>query len=519
MTSRRRSRTARSRPLWGYAPLGVGLVLVVAMVALAPSRVPADRAGAGGGTATEVGEGRTASGWGTSVTPCDDRGLQVPGDGYSPPCFAFDGDNGGATSPGVSGDTITVSYRLTAEPNVIGLLAQLAGMEFDETYEDLERTARGLVDYFNENFQFYGRHIELEGYQGRGGLLAELFGGGQENATGDALTAADEIGAFADVTALTQPYADALYRNQVVAFGAPYMSREWFEGRRPYAWSSVPDCTAVSEAATEYANKRLVGRPAEYAGGDLRDRERRIAIIAPDNLEYQQCVDAGLRVMEEAGNEVDLRLDYVLDVAQAATQAPSLLAKLKDNGITSVACACDPLTLMSLAGEANAQDYQPEWLIMGVGFGDLDLVGQMIQSAAPGQWDRAFGGSPQAAQPAFGTSEAYRAYRSVRDDEPSLLVDVVYYQLLPLALGVQMAGPDLTPENLETGLFAYPGGTGVAGTWDFSPGHYTPVTDIREVWWDGDRRSAFNGQTGTYVDDGERYERGHLPEGDPEVFR
>ena len=90
----------------------------------------------------------------------------------------------------------------------------------------------------------------------------------------------------------------------------------------------------------------------------------------------------------------------------------------------------------------------------------------------------------------------------MRDDEPSLLVDLIYYQLLMLALGIQMAGPDLTPETFETGLFAYPGGTGQAGAWDFSPGHYTPVTDIREIWWDPDKISPFNGEPGTYVDNG-----------------
>jgi hypothetical protein len=275
----------------------------------------------------------------------------------------------------------------------------------------------------------------------------------------------------------------------------------------------------VAEATTEYANKRLIDRPAEFAGGDLRGRTRRIAIIAPNNLEYQQCVDAGLAVVDDAGNEIDLELEYVLDIAQAASQAPGIVAKLQDEGITSVAFAGDPLTLMALAAEANAQDYEPEWLMMGVGFSDLDLVGQLIDAAAPGQWQRAFGTSPQGVQETYGTSEAYRAYTSVRDDEPSLLVDVVYYQLLPLMLGIQMAGPELTPETLETGLFSYPGGTGVAGTWDFTADGYTPVIDIREIWWDPDARSPFNGEPGTYADNGRRHRRGELPEGDPEVFQ
>lgn len=517
--ARARAHVRRRRLLRGYTPLAVGALLAVAMVALAPSRIPDEIASAGDIAATEVPDGQTATGWGQGVAPCADRERQVETDGYSPPCFVWDDSagNGGATTTGVTEDEVTVSYRLTAEPNAIGLLAQMAGMPFDETNEDLARTAEGLIDYFNENYEFYGRRLVLEGYEGRGTLTGELFGGGQEAATNDALRVV-EIGAFADVTALSQPYADALARNQVVGFGAPYMSREWFADRRPYAWSSTPDCSGVSEIASEYGNKRVMGRPAAYAGGNLAGQPRRMAVIAPNNLEYQQCVDAGIAVVEEAGNEMDLRLEYVLDLAQTSTQAPGLVARLKDAGITSVTFAGDPLMLLALTSEANAQDYHPEWLLVGVGFTDLDLVGQLIQAAAPGQWDRAFGGSPMAPQPTYGTSEAYRAYKSVRDDEPSLLVDVVYHQLLPLALGVQMAGPELTPETFETGLYAYPEGTGVAGTWDWTPGNYTPVVDVREIWWDPDRPSPFNGAPGTYVDAGLRFRAGEVPEGEPEVF-
>jgi hypothetical protein len=82
-----------------------------------------------------------------------------------------------------------------------------------------------------------------------------------------------------------------------------------------------------------------------------------------------------------------------------------------------------------------------------------------------------------------------------------------------------MAGPELTPETFEAGLFALPERTGQAGTWDFSPGHYTPVTDIREMWWDADTISPFNNQPGTYLDRGERWTRDEIPEGDPEVLQ
>jgi hypothetical protein len=83
---------------------------------------------------------------------------------------------------------------------------------------------------------------------------------------------------------------------------------------RPYEWSNFPDCTIASEAATEYGTKKVLGKPAEFAGGDLAGRTRTLGLIAPNNLEYQQCADVGQQVIEDAGFKLDFRADYVLDL-------------------------------------------------------------------------------------------------------------------------------------------------------------------------------------------------------------
>ena len=103
------------------------------------------------------------------------------------------------------------------------------------------------------------------------------------------------------------------------------------------------------------------------------------------------------------------------------------------------------------------------------------------------------------------------------NEDPSQLVDLIYNQLYLLALGIQMAGPDLTPETFETGMFAYPEGTGPAGTWKFEQGHYTGIIDIRIMWWQGDN-SPWNNQPGVYMDDGTRVRQGEVPDGELKVF-
>ncbi|MBI2710877.1 MAG: hypothetical protein HYX34_14465 [Actinobacteria bacterium] len=507
---------AQGRLLKGYAPLAVALLVIAAIVVVRPSTAPDALVSQAAKAGTK---GQPATGWGKTVTACKDRAKQVEGDSYSPPCFAFTGGNGGATTTGVTAKTITVTYRRTAEPNVLSLLATLMGIKFDETPKDFERTMAGLVDYFNKNFQLYGRRMVLEPYQGAGTLAAELTGGGQEAANNDGIKAATELKAFADITAVTQPYSEGLIKQRVIALGAPYMSREWFTTRRPFAWSLASDCSVVAEGASEYGLKRLIGRPAVYAGGKLKGKTRKLAVIAPNNPQYQQCTKAGLAVIKKAGKKIDYVTDYALDLGRIPNFAKSISAQIVSKGITTVSCFCDPLMLLNLTSEIDSQGLQPEWIVTGVGFGDLDLIGQGLAKKNK-QWNRAFGASPLAQQPPRSQSPGYRAFKSVRpNEEPSQVVDVFYYQLYQLALGIQMAGPDLTPTTFETGMFTYPKASGPAGTWDYFPQSYTPIVDAREVWWDPNKVSPFNGQKGSYASTDKRFALKDVPPGQPQVFR
>jgi hypothetical protein len=149
---------------------------------------------------------------------------------------------------------------------------------------------------------------------------------------------------------------------------------------------------------------------------------------------------------------------------------------------------------------------------MGIALTDTDPVGQLYDQS---QWRRAFGTTSLGpALPKRG-SLGYFAYKSVRDDEPASSVDQIYAQLHLLATGIHMAGPTLTPSTFERGLFAYPGGTGPAGTVRFGPGDYTPADDAMEIFWDPEAVSPNNGKKGAYRTTGRRYRPDEWPAGDP----
>jgi hypothetical protein len=330
---------------------------------------------------------------------------------------------------------------------------------------------------------------------------------------------AEEIGAFADLSATSEPYAGALAKRKVIGFGTPYLSRAWHEQRAPYAWSLATDGSIVSELAGEYAVKRLYGKPAVYAGGvagdgqPLKDRPRNIATLAPENSWYQESVENAQEVVRKGGQQPGFNRKYVLDLATMSDQATSIIAQLKDRNITTVLCGCDPILPVFLSGVANRENYYPEFIIVGTALTDADIVGQL--------WNQQF------AAHAFGVSSlepflppqntiAYQAYKKVRGDEPAFSVDLIYYQMYMLAIGLQGAGPNLTPATFEQGMFAYPPKLGPVGLWKFGPGDRTAANDVREIYWDPSAISTYNGKAGSYLGTSkERWQPGQIPPGNP----
>jgi hypothetical protein len=305
--------------------------------------------GGPGGTTSGDGGGTGGTGGGGSqggVSPCTDRTLQVPGDPYSPPCYAFSGDNGGATHQGVTAKEIVISVRTLEGPTAAEIFADISGESVNDSPEAYTDTAQALAEYFSSRFQLYGRKIKLVFFRGEGVGASELLGGGKAQALSDATKAAKEIKAFADISAITIPYADALAQQKVVNIGSPYPSREWFVSRRPYSWSLFPDGTNVVESgAAGFTSRFPPGSNADYAGPSVKGKKRVFAIVAPENQEYQESVQAFMRKAEAAGLPIVLNMKYKLDISSMPNQASNIIAQLKDRGVTSVICACDPVML------------------------------------------------------------------------------------------------------------------------------------------------------------------------------
>jgi hypothetical protein len=490
--------------------------------------IPVSGGAAAGATAAQATAGQPGAAAGAQgaaatggVQPCPDRAKQVPGDPYSPPCVTFSGDNGGATYRGVTGTDITVAVRELEGPTAGEIFAQLSGQQVISSPQAVENTILALADYFSTRFNFYGRKIKIVFYKGQGNGATELLDGGKEQALADAVKVSQEIGAFADISGITLPYADALFQQGVVNFGAPYPSRDWFVQRRPFSWSTFPDGTNVVESSSADTIGRMpAGSTADYAGAALKGKPRVFGIVAPENQEYQESVNRYTELLGKAGIVPKINLKYKLDTSSMPNQASNIIAQLKDAGVTTVLCGCDPVMLaLGLVPKANEQDYQPEWATAGLAFVDQDIVSQLMD---PTQWAHAFGIAYNAESEPEGASFPYAAYKQMRpDDEPAFGVEELYYQLYQMSIGLQMAGPNLNPSTFEAGMFAYPAASGPRGLWHFAEGDYTTTDDFREIWWDPNKVSGQNNKPGAWVqlNGGARYTASNAPSGPAPWFQ
>ncbi|HEY1826395.1 MAG TPA: hypothetical protein VGF87_00160 [Acidimicrobiales bacterium] len=560
-----RWRAARIRLFRGYAPLLVLIAAFALITTLTPTVAPerdvvtqrvglssptgsaastnagtassGATSGATGGTASSTGPSATAttgaagvptsSGAGAAaaasknVGTCPGQALQVPADPYSPPCMTFSGNNGGTTSSGVTGSTITLSYRINADyANLQQSFGNLSAAAPAVSVSDLERTWQGIVTYFNDHYQFYGRKLKLVFFNGQGTLANEIQGQGQAQADADALTAAQQIGAFAEMNGLEGVYGNALAQQKVIAVTPAIEANSSMTADAPYLWSQDPTCTQAVEAVMDFVAKQLANKPAAYAGGSLQGQTRKFALIAPENPNYQICANEAVALAKAAGFSINDDLAYDVNASTLATQDDNFVAKMAADGDTSVILLTDAISPLLLTDRADEQGYFPEWIETGVASLDTDGAGQVYQ---PAEWSHAFGISFDGPTVSLEQTLGYDAYTSVESDQPSASVATAAFEALQLiAIGIQMAGPDLTPQSFAAGMFAYPGSQNSSpnlnfGAWKFTPASYAAPASSWAIYYNPTKPSTEDGQTGAYIVATPDYPIGSYPSGSPTV--
>jgi hypothetical protein len=445
------------------------------------------------------------------------RGVrQLSFSAYSALCVPrWSGNNGGSTAHGVTKDTITVSFRIS-NSGESGAVEAVAGPALNTTQQQYLADLQTYVTLFNKQFELYGRHVVVKSFQGQGDWVQEYQGQDLAAAEADAETAAKTVGAFADASTIaevsTPPYTQDLANNHVIGIGGVSASQRFFESNAPYTYAIGGTVTNLDQFYTPLVCQRMVGLPAIFSGdATYQKTTRKFGLIYPDNPDYA-AVGKSLEAHLKACGANPYPVSYSIDIPTLQQQDTNIMAQMHSRGITTVVCVCDLLSPNFLTTAADGQQYYPEWL-------DADGGDPYGQTYRQDQWNHAI--VPGGTSPNINRSEAYRAYRLVHPNSaPQEQYFYLAYQVaLQLFDAIQNAGPNLTPNTFEQGMFSLPSSAPGAelGHWGFGRNHFTTLDRIPIGYWDPNKTSPMNGKAGTYISCSGADGREH-PFGDPAAF-
>jgi hypothetical protein len=490
----------------------------------------------GGGSASGSGGPTSATGGGSAQLPPGATPTNGPPDMshckgakqhdityYAPPCVPKwgGGDNGGATYTGVTDKEIKVIvYNSKADPAVDQLLK---GVDLSSSNAEEEAFRAAAEKFINAHYEFYGRTLKLETYNGTCDLLPPL----PECFRNEMKEIVDKTHPFFVIwnTPLASAAFDELSKRGVPNAGGHHFSDTFSTQRRPFHYDWRMSGTRVARYLAEYWCSRMAGGKAKYGadspedrpeeGGPMTLRTRKLGVITPIDPANTVVLNEFKGMVRNCGGGVRAVYQYAQDIDRAQEQRKAGISKMKAAGVSTLMCICDGIAPYFMVVTEDEDRYWPENIVPGTGGMDFDAVGRLYNGSTT--WGRALGISTLPVLEAYANNDAARVWHAAGNsgNPPYNLAinDWAYYEMV--ANMIQMAGPDLNPGTLERGAFSlrYPSNNPLHDARSFAPGDYTEVDDIKEVYWSRTAASNLDGKPGTYLsqNNGRRYGPGQMP--------
>jgi hypothetical protein len=458
-------------------------------------------------------------------------------DPLSPPCVStFSGDNGGKTYRGVSEDDITVVVYLGCSGNNNTFAPTSQGQESMEcgSWDDIDeppqdddflvtRILKRYSVYFNSRYQTYGRHVHMYAFYSHDVVAVTGPGGCREDCRRqDAAETLELRDPFAVLTSydrgFTDAYSEAVARKGVLNFGGSSHDEAFYRRYPGLLWNYAPTFEQQADLYASALCRQVAKEPVSFSGvsGDM-GKKRKFGILFSNeegdpyysgvkNRVVKRLAECGVAKPPEHGY-ADGGCSISCDPAAGPTHAAEL-TDLRNQGVTTI------LWIGAQTGEYPQQarriNWLPEWIVFGDGTQEDFITGRY--------------GNQDVWEHIWTVSNVTKIEResdqlcalAMREVDPNFQdVDVpwacdFYDDLRQLFTGIQVAGPKLSPETVDSGFHAIPA---VPSTNPqipacfYRPKDYTCVKDAITMWWDRDGQiPGWSGQ-GCFrtVEGGKRY--------------
>ncbi|MHB8507993.1 MAG: hypothetical protein ACYDGR_04995 [Candidatus Dormibacteria bacterium] len=419
-------------------------------------------------------------------------------DPLSPPCVAaWQGDNGGVTMHGVTADQITV-VDVDLYNSRQGDYTSAISVN-DTPYI---RTMKVLLRYFMTRFETYGRTVHIVGSNYSG--------------TSPSGTEVDQrFGApFAVLNASTDDYA----RKKIFEFiegldqaGAGYATRSSLADVAPYIWRLDPSTETTTSAGASWFCRSIAGKPAALANDATLAIQTRRAALAYDDSSGKPGANAFADAVRGlCGFEFQFSFD--ITDSRAQSNAAAMMQAQQDTTLLCFRCSY----FYAMDQSLQRIGYFPEHLFIAD-----PAVNYSGRRETPTEYRGASGISFHWRARPLAETYWWQAYQSVDStNTPDAWQGFSAYEsMLQLFSAIQLAGPHLTPANLEQGMRTWirTSPDPFSPTASYAPGTYDFVDDFAWFRWDPSGTPPGGSQTeiapgaspgGCYrmVDDGRRFD-------------
>ena len=443
-------------------------------------------------------------------------------DPQSPPCVPYYDpklNNGGATAPGVTKDQITIALP--------------------EQFFENKTVPLQLFDFFNKRYEFYGRRLVMRKFSPSGCGDAGTPKPAEQRA--DAIAVQEELQAFASLAycnanGADRAYYDALADRKVISVPDGNLitgTESAYARKAPYQYNVQAGVNVIMANTAQFVCAKLAGRKPIYAGASQRDpASRKFGVIST------RATDGSTPDLQPLRDGLKRCGVTLTEVQEEATADPSrngvnAMVTMRDKGVTSVLCFCGAGdTRGKYMPAASGQGYQPEWVLTSYGGNDLDnsFSGG---NAPPDQTGHVIGITTRNK---LLPKQDMPWYWAVREAEPTsdpqgntyYASNSRYYQLLLLASGIQLAGPNLTAATFEKALhaarFPNPGAAGppyYQARVGFEGRRHVMSVDAAMYWYDPNRAGTIDPTVPgaiCYAERGRRSTLGQWVRSDPTFY-
>ncbi len=374
-------------------------------------------------------------------------------------------DNGGATAPGVTRDTIKIVIVAAADPTTVP--SDIAGAVLGGTNQATNKTGTLSDAARDENkmlasfYETYGRKLDIEFYT-RTGL-------DEASQRADALAIAEKK-PFAVLAAL--PITGQLLADKkIISFDTP-SDPKVVQKQAPYRYSWSTDYVSTSLQAAEVLGKEIWGGKAKWAGDDsMKTKTRKFGLVYPSSADGNPYPDLALfekTIKKYGGGTIDTKIAYTgatgTDANTINTEnqqsAVPIITKLKDAGVTTVVAIASSSMLQGLTEASTLQEYNPEWFCAEWFNCSFDYFARQLDQQ---QWAHAFGvGSLYPALEGDAVDGQTQLFQWYWGKDQGTVSSYMFSILNNVYSGVHMAGPNLTPATFRAGLWSKPLAGGAA---------------------------------------------------------